>query len=487
MVNLCARLLEAGSGFLVTMILCRYLKPDLFGEFAVINAIVLAFQPLVNLELSTILIREIAREPDKMRNHLGSSLILKVFLLIGFVICAVILDYFLDFKSYLRVAYYLAVSGEVLQQLSSLINTIFMASERMELDAVLTLIFRVISVTGVIIIVLLPVQTLPHTGGFIALFAVTAVSQFVRLVSGLYLVRKHFNLTGLSAQWATIRYLLNQSWIMGVATFCTGLSLRVDVYLLQAIKGPEAVSMFHVPHLFVLQFQIIALALVTALFPALSRWGGDPLSLQKFHQIITLAFRVLMVSGFWIAAGTMVFPEWIIRLIGGSGFEDSVMSLRILAWCIPILFLNYLCANTLTSIKRQEFLIVGAASSLLINVLLDLWWIPDYGATGAAWGTLTAYAFQLGVVLFFLTRFMSQPLRLFSALIIPAGLTASFCGIFVFIDLDSGFISLVVRMSLWILTGILLVVLQPASFRSMMTIQGIRSRSVAMNDRTVSS
>jgi len=327
----------------------------------------------------------------------------------------------------MRFGFYLAVLGEIFQQAAWMIVTVFLSAEKMEYEAMLTMVYRIVSVTGVAVVAAVFWFSESVETAFVLVFGVMALAHLSRVLLGIWFLRHRFQMVQLRYEWKIAGWLLRQMWVMGIATFCTGLSLRVDIYFLKVMRGPDAVSIFHVPHMFILQVQIIAIALVTALFPVFSRWGGDALKRSQFHEARDLSVRILTITGLWITTCAVLFSSLIVRILGGDAFLPAYRILEIIAWCIPVLFLNFLGANLLTSLKKQQYLIYGAVISLLSNCLLDYLLIPIYGELGAAWATIFSYLLQLVIVFGFLRRFSEQPLWMFRSVgcpfIIAAGIT----------------------------------------------------------------
>lgn len=423
-VILAARLIELGSGFLTMMILCRYLKPALFGDFAFVSAIILAFQPLVNLEMNTILIREISKDRSRQNELLGGAILLKAVLMGLFICAAIALDLYLGLRPLLRIAYYLALTSELFQQISWVFSTPFMAKERMEFEMFSVLIFRIVHLSGIAMLPLLTMTSQNLDLGFLGVFTVILSAHIVKAILNWRVSSLYFQMSSLSCRWTIARQLFDQMWIMGLATFCTGLSLRIDVYFLKAFHSSIEVSMFHVPHMIALQMQILAVAMVTATYPILSRLGGDPTKIDQFRHTRNSTFRLLAISGITISAVISGFAPLIVKLIAGNSFEGSTRTLEILALCIPILFLNYLGANLLTALKHQHLLIYGAAASLLCNIILDSLWVPSFGAIGASWATVISYSLQLAILGFLYHRLDPAPLNLASMLIGPVSVAS---------------------------------------------------------------
>ncbi len=462
-----SRFIEAGAGFFIMMILCRYLKPALYGDFAFITAIILAFQPIINLELNTILIRDISKYPEKESLLLGSGLLLKFFLFTGFVLGLIIISYSLHFSTGLKTALYIAGAAEILQQLFWIVSSVFIAHEKMEYETFTTLLYRFITVGGICVLALIGMNREVTYLDLALVFCVLLTGHLARLLYGTFIVKKQFHIERLRSGMNMVKQLVRQSWLMGIATFFTGLSLRLDVYIIKAFKGSVEVSMFHLPHMIVLQLQIFSVALVLALFPTFSRLGGEGEPEARFREIREKSMRSLTFIGLIFSLTLILFSDVIIRIMGGSDFINSSPSLRVLAWCVPILFLNYLAANLLISLKWQNLLIVGAGVSLVLNLILDLIWVPRFGALGAAWGTVFAYSCQLLIALFFLSRREGGRLGVVPIVLVPFSI-AIFAVLGGAMIHSWDFFSILMRAGLIIVTSGVLFFIQPRDLRQLL-------------------
>jgi O-antigen/teichoic acid export membrane protein len=414
------KIIEISSSLIIMMMLARILQPSLYGDFALINAIVLSFQPLINLEINTILIREMAADRNRERVLLGGGMLLKAILVGAFIVSAIVLDRIIQFNPVLRAAFFLSVVAEIFQQIVWVYNTVFMARERMEYEPLLSLISKVISVGGIGLLAVFMSHEAMETTGFVLVFGIISFSQFVRAVLGMVIASKF--LKRFRIQWSlpVAKELFVQSRVMGLATFFTGLSLRIDVYFLKYFKSSEQIALFHIPHMFALQIQILAISLVTALFPVFSRLRASNDDADRFRIAQDLSIRIMTLVGLSVTLFSSFYPNLIIRILGGQAYDDSIPVMVILSWCIPMLFLNYLGANLLTAMKKQNVLIYGAVTSLLINAGLDLLWIPAYGILGASFATVISYFVQLLTIFFFLHRYSRDPLDIIRAIAIPA-------------------------------------------------------------------
>jgi len=63
-----------------------------------------------------------------------------------------------------------------------------------------------------------------------------------------------------------------------------------------------------------------------------------------------------------------------------------------LALAIPLVFWGYLMTQSLVALDHNRIYLVITATGLLLNVLLNFWLIPEYGASGAAVSTVITEA-----------------------------------------------------------------------------------------------
>jgi O-antigen/teichoic acid export membrane protein len=82
------------------------------------------------------------------------------------------------------------------------------------------------------------------------------------------------------------------------------------------------------------------------------------------------------------------FSNAIINLVYGEKFLSSIPVLDVLSWAILLFFVNFLLSNILITSGREMINAWNLIGATVLNILLNLVWIPRYGATGAAWATL---------------------------------------------------------------------------------------------------
>ena len=92
-----------------------------------------------------------------------------------------------------------------------------------------------------------------------------------------------------------------------------------------------------------------------------------------------------------------------------SEFQGSGEVLKILALAIPIIFWGYLMTQSLVALDHNRIYLAITAFAVLLNVMLNYWFIPEYGAEGAAIATvITEALIPLSCSLMILKHYLSN-------------------------------------------------------------------------------
>lgn len=137
--------------------------------------------------------------------------------------------------------------------------------------------------------------------------------------------------------------------------------------------------------------QIISV-LYTALNQAFVPWyykkmkAGDISKIQKLSEKYIEYFTLL--TGVII----LVIPE-VITIISDKKYYMSI-------YIVPVLFLSYFMNYIYTFpvnyefyLKKTKYIAIGTIISMIINIVLDIILIPQFGSIGAAFATLASYLF----------------------------------------------------------------------------------------------
>ncbi|MGW5579913.1 flippase [Micromonospora chokoriensis] len=181
------------------------------------------------------------------------------------------------------------------------------------------------------------------------------------------------------------------SWVSSLSS--TGL-IWVDALLLGFFDyGPDAIGVYHVAT------RLVTIA-VFVLAPVNASFG--PHLAHLYHQgRLDEVRRIYRVATGWVLrlslpafVALLVFPEQLLRLVGGPGLVGGAAVTVVLALGQLVNAATGPCGTLLNMSGRVSVNMVDNLAALVLNVLLNLWLIPAYGILGAA----VAWAVSLAAV-----------------------------------------------------------------------------------------
>lgn len=228
-------------------------------------------------------------------------------------------------------------------------------------------------------------------------FAITSAGN---VCYSYYQAKKH----GLTLSWPGSiihagRGILKAAWPFSLALIFGRFYSYSDIVLLKILKGSEAVAIYSTPSKISFAFQFIPLAFMAALYPRLSELAKD--KPQEFKTALSLSIKYLLLIAAPISVGTFILAKPIIVFAFTEKFLNSITTMQILIVSLIFAFISFPLGAALNASgheRRQTWLTAG---TLLVNVIANLIYIPQYGATGAASAALLGN-FTLGTVGFFL-------------------------------------------------------------------------------------
>ena len=134
---------------------------------------------------------------------------------------------------------------------------------------------------------------------------------------------------------------------------------------------------------------------------------------QPLHDALRLVFWPMMLFATGAAALCALWAEPLMALLYHGRGEPYVPVFRIVIFGLIPIGLTYIFGTLLTADGRLRQLNLFAASSLVLNVAVNLLLIPRFGAVGSAWASLTAQSFMALAQVVLSIRLCRLPLSTF--------------------------------------------------------------------------
>ena len=191
------------------------------------------------------------------------------------------------------------------------------------------------------------------------------------------------------------KLLLVQAFPHFLAHCGTLLLLRIDQLMILPMRGKTEAGIYAAATRLSELVYMIGPAVVLTFLPRLTALHRDDPAAYR-RQCGTL-FSIMSCLGYGVIACWWISGSWVVKLLYGEAF----------AGCTPVLSVH--CVAALASLHgslltaflmiegRAKLGAIATYAGVMVNVLLNLWWIPRHGALGAAWATaITYYAVWFG-------------------------------------------------------------------------------------------
>lgn len=191
-------------------------------------------------------------------------------------------------------------------------------------------------------------------------------------------------------------------------TIATTVYTNLDSVMLGFMKGDEAVGYYNAA----VKIKTILVSLVTSmgavLLPRLSFYVKEGKT-KEFKELTvrSLQFICFVSIPLWIYF--TVFAKEGIYFLSGDAYTGSILPMQII---MPTLFLigisNLLGIQILVPMDRENDVLKSVSLGAIVNLIINAIFIPRFGASGAAFGTLVAEFFITSYQIYVLRDFLKE-------------------------------------------------------------------------------
>lgn len=184
--------------------------------------------------------------------------------------------------------------------------------------------------------------------------------------------------------------LARKGFPFAYASLVITLVFYVDQILLERLRGPVEVAWYGAPTLVLEGLTMAPRILGYAFIPAMAAL------FETRPDAVTALYRrgckYLVLLSLPIAAFGYLESKRFVALLWPL-YGPSAAAARILLPCVVFMFVSNFSETTLACIGRWRVIVLGSTAALVLNVALNLAWIPAFGYIGSSWATLATEAF----------------------------------------------------------------------------------------------
>lgn len=213
-----------------------------------------------------------------------------------------------------------------------------------------------------------------------------SVDFFVVLMGYWVLMRKWSIIQFNRINFAYIKSLLGQAWPIFAAAASVIIYLKIDTIMIFHMLGNTAAGYYTAATRISEIFYFIPTVISAGIFPLLIEKNRE--SQERYVDFSSLLIAFFLIVAVIIAIGSNFFGKMIIILIYGEDYLESVVVFLVHSLaCIPV-FIGVIFRKISVIENSHKITLYVTSIGLIVNVLLNLFFIKAFGIIGAAYATL---------------------------------------------------------------------------------------------------
>lgn len=384
------RVIRMGVGVVVGVLIARHLGVSDFGLLNYATALVGLLSAFSTLGLESILVRDLVRAPDRRGEMLGTAAALR---LVGAVVCTLVA---------LAVVFVMRPGDATAPAVVGLVAlaTVFQASD------VVDVFFQAQAHTRPAVLARLAAFGVATAARGILLVVGAGVTAFAAVVlveaalTAVAMLGAYATSVGTVREWRVraleARRLLSEGWPLLLSGIAIMLYMRIDVLMLEAISGLDAVGIYGAATRVSEVWYFVPTAIAAAMAPAITAaHGRDPAGyLVNVRRLLGLLGALALAAG--VTLSVLSVP--IIDVLFGREFAASAPVLAVHAWAGVFVALGVGQGTWNVCEGLTRLALVRTLAGAALNVVLNLILIPRWGGLGAAVATVVSYGLSAYVL-----------------------------------------------------------------------------------------
>lgn len=215
------------------------------------------------------------------------------------------------------------------------------------------------------------------------LIGVQTAAYLAALITGIAFLLPHAGIVKLRWRPRLNRMVLNQSIPYALLVLLMMVYYRTDSVMLERMRddGAWQAGVYAMGYRLFEASNMIGYLFATLLLPIFSRLLREG---KNVHAIVDNAFRIVFTGSITIALVCAFWPSELLHLIYDNDIDAATPLFTLLMFAFVFMMLSYVWGTLLTAHGNMRTMNLIAASAVILNIGLNLWLIPAYGALGSA-------------------------------------------------------------------------------------------------------
>jgi O-antigen/teichoic acid export membrane protein len=378
-----ALVIQKFISFFYFTFIARYTGVNITEEYLFPLSFATIFSVIADFGFTPVVVREVAKHKERAQQIFSTALFFRLLLSVAALL--VMIAAFFTLNQYVR---YIGISDlslrhimiagtiMILDTTTLLLFALFRGHQRLEYEAIASVINRVIVAT-------IGFFAAIFTKSVALLLGAILVGSVFNIIYATYLLRARLGIR-LSPRWSREygKGLLAAALPFAFTALCLSMYNNFDVVLLRLQPREGAVAWYGVAYKLTFTLQFIPAALAASLFPAMSeQFVRDK---EKVAELFRRSVVFLSLIAMPLSVGLFLIAYPLVLFMYDDAFSASATPFQFLILSLVPIFLNFPVGYLLNAAGKQHINTINTALVTVLSIGLNLWLIPLYTFNGAA-------------------------------------------------------------------------------------------------------
>lgn len=379
-----SQLITSICAFLWTIIIARYLSVADYGIISFAISFTYLSGILLDLGMSTYIIREISKNRQSYEKYVNNILLFKLILAIILLLFTGMLLYILNY-SFISILVTIIFTIEIVfMAITYFLNGVFQAFENVKYQAIGTILNSLILLIGILITISLDLGIIAIAFAYTFSYGIYCFYVFFKYI-------RSFSFPKFELDLKFIKTILLNSLPFGLTNFFYSIYFSIDVVMLSFLVGDYSTGLYKSAYNIIYVFTTFFVVYQSVIFPVMSKFFKESQNLLKISFELSVKYLLLIILP--VSVGILFYASPIVNLIYSTKYSLASVPVQILIWAVSFLFVNGAASTLLNAISKESTVTKIYIFAAIANVILNLILIPIFDYNGAAIATVLSEIF----------------------------------------------------------------------------------------------
>lgn len=357
----------------------RQLGVEGWGLFSYALAFVSLFFVFGDFGINTFITREMSKNNDNKYKYLATCSIVRIIFLIIFFVFAILLGPILGKIKLGFDIIFVFATFFLFESIREFVMSINRSLQKMETEGFSKILMNLLITTFGLILLF-------KNANPISLALAYMLGSIISTIYIVWSVRGEFRKIEWKFSKEDFKIIYNFSWpILIISLF--GFLFSLDTIMLGQMRSATEVGLYTTSQRLISFLAIVPSFIGISIFPILSKNEND---VEKLGNIFGKVMTIILAIGIPVTIGGIIFSKQITLLVLGQQYIATAPVFAVLMVSILASFPNIFLINLIFSKNLQRLFIWATSFGVFLNIFLNFFLIPKYGALGAAISTTIA-------------------------------------------------------------------------------------------------